>query len=132
MRVRRTRLFILCAFVAGVGSDAGAQDAARRAVALSSQTPMAAEPVSSADRIWTPTSASRAKPYVLVGSIAGGLISAIIIGPPLHRAEFFPAPIAYGIAAAGGAAVGGIVGLVIWEVRRKRATDDGARTPARR
>lgn len=47
---------------------------------------------------------------IVLGAIVGGAVAAVVIGPRLHEAELFSAPIAYGLPAVGGALLGALVG----------------------
>lgn len=60
----------------------------------------------------------RAGTYVIAGALIGGIAAAVAFGPELHETEAFPGGVAYGIAAAGGAVIGALVGRLVFSIRQ--------------
>jgi hypothetical protein len=56
-------------------------------------------------------------PFVTTGAIIGGVVTALTLGPALVEAEVGSEPLIYGLSAAGGAVVGALLGLLVYEIR---------------
>lgn len=65
-----------------------------------------------------PETPQRARAYVIAGAVVGAVVAGMALGPELHAAEIFPAPVAYGIPVVGGAVAGALLGRLVFAIHR--------------